>query len=131
MLWQRRAYVVMIAKLYHKSSLLIQKRLKGFIVWKEYKEIFHRKIIDGMMAHFRVIRIALHTNSQIIIRHQWRLYKRRKAIKAEKKKKKDEALKAKKGKKFGSRAKPAAATAVVAATTIAATPQKPPQPSAN
>ena len=54
-----------------------------------------------MMEEFRIKRIKLHTNSKIIIWHQWRLYKRRKAIKAEKKRKKEEALKAKKKGKYG------------------------------
>lgn len=61
---------------------------KGYRVWKQYKEIVHRRKIDKMMAEFRVMRLKLHTNSVIIISHQWRLYQRRKAIKAEKKKKK-------------------------------------------
>ena len=52
-----------------------------------------------MMVHFRALRKKLHINSVIIISHQWRLYARRKAIKAEKKKKKAEALKSKKAKK--------------------------------
>jgi hypothetical protein len=61
---------------------------KGYLVWKQYKEIIHRTKIDIMMAEFRVMREKLHTNCKIVIWHKWRLYKRRKAIKAEKKKKK-------------------------------------------
>jgi pSer/pThr/pTyr-binding forkhead associated (FHA) protein len=56
-----------------------------------------------MMVHFRALRKKLHINSVIIIGHQWRLYARRKAIKAEKKKKKAEALKLKSKKKPGRR----------------------------
>jgi len=54
-----------------------------------------------MTKHFKAIKFKLHTNSQIIIRHAWRLYKRRKAIKAEKKKQRELAAKAKKRGKYG------------------------------
>ena len=71
------------------------------MVFRKYKEVLHRKIIDSMMVYFRKLRIKLHTNSKIIIWHQWRLYLRRKAKKAEKKRKAAEAKAKKKGKYGG------------------------------
>lgn len=113
----------MLGELKYNSSLLIQKMTRGFRVWRQYKEVIHRRKIDKMMSEFKVMREKLHTNSKIVIWHQWRLFKRRKAIKAEKKKKKAEALNAKKKGKYGGYTrKTNASPAPVANAT--ATPQK-------
>lgn len=54
-----------------------------------------------MKQHFKKLRIQLYINSKIIIWHQWRLYKRRKAAHEEKRRKALEAKEKKKPKKFG------------------------------
>jgi len=58
-----------LAKLYHESCMKIQRFTKGYMVFKKYKEVLHRKVIDKMMVHFRALKIKLHTNSKIIIWH--------------------------------------------------------------
>ena len=65
---------------------MIQKYVKGYVVYKEWKEIVHNQIIDSMAEHFRKIRIQLQTNSQIRIRYNWFKYKKEKQKKADEKK---------------------------------------------
>jgi hypothetical protein len=65
----RKKYREKLAKLYHESCMKIQRFTKGYMVFKKYKEVLHRKVIDKMMVHFRALKIKLHTNSKIIIWH--------------------------------------------------------------
>jgi hypothetical protein len=104
MVVMRRKFKMTLQLVYYKSALRIQKFTKGFLVHRKFKEKIHRIVIDKMMVYFRKLRIELHTNSKIIIWHAWRLYKRRKAAKAEKKKKAAEAKAKKQGKFGGARA---------------------------
>lgn len=90
-------------ELEEKSTLIIQRFVKGYMVSRQWKEPVHRAIIDRMMVYFRKIRLIQHTNSQIIIRFAFKIYKRRKAIKAEKKRLKAEAAAKNKKKKGGRR----------------------------
>ena len=63
MKWARRAYLRRLATLYHNSALLLQRFSKGYLAAKVWKGILHRKVIDGITAHFRELKIKLHTNA--------------------------------------------------------------------
>jgi hypothetical protein len=89
-----------------------------------------------MMVHFKKLKLKLHTNSKIVIWHQWRLYKRRKAAKAEKKKKALEAKSKKKGKYGGSIARKPVVTStsltpVKTGSAVTTTPVKTDKPNEN
>jgi len=63
MKWARRAYLRRLAVLYHNAALLLQRFSKGYLAAKVWKGVLHRKVIDGITAHFRELKIKLHTNS--------------------------------------------------------------------
>ena len=75
------------------------------MVSRVYEQTLHKAVIDRLTAHFREVRLKLHTNAQIVIRFAWRCHKQRKRIKLEKKKAAAAAKKAKKGKFGTSRAR--------------------------
>jgi hypothetical protein len=102
MKWKRRQYQQRLAILYHNSSLLIQRYVKGFLTYRKWSKLLHRAIIDRLTSHFYEVKIRLHTHSQIKIRFAWRIYKRVKEAKAEKARQKALATKAKKKPKYGS-----------------------------
>lgn len=95
----RRKFLAAIAATRYNSATMAQKYLKGFLVHKRYKKQLHDNVIMRLSQHFREMKQKLHTDSQIKIRHAWRLYQRRKALEAARKKA-EAALKAKKGKKI-------------------------------
>jgi hypothetical protein len=63
MKWQRRKYLKFMHLRKKNASTMIQKYVKGYVVFKEYKEIVHNKIIDGMMDHFRKVKMKIDLNS--------------------------------------------------------------------
>jgi len=56
MKWIRRAYLQRLAIHYFKSAVMVQKHLKGYLTFKEWKETLHRAIIDRMTDHFKDMR---------------------------------------------------------------------------
>ena len=94
MKWARRAYLSRLSSLYWQSSILIQKTLSGFLVYKEYREDIHRVKCDKLYQKYLKMRKDELIDAKIKIWWAWKLLRRRRAIKAAKKKKK-----AKKGKK--------------------------------
>ena len=80
--------------MYWHSAMLIQKSLRGYGVYKQYRDVIHRLKVDRLYDHYLKMRKDELINAKIKIWWAWKLKRRRKLIKAAKKKKK-----AKKGKK--------------------------------
>lgn len=101
MKWARRRFLKYIHDVRYNSATCIQKFLKGYLIHKEWKQVMHESVINRLSAHFRELKLKLHTDSQIKIRFAWRLHQRRKQLKKAKRLKKEAAAKAKKqGKKI-------------------------------
>ena len=100
MKWARRAFLKYIHDSRYNAAIRIQKYLKGYLIHKKWKDVLHDAVISRLSAHFRELKLKLHTDSQIKIRFAWRLHRRRKLLKKAKKKKQESGVKVKKGKKM-------------------------------
>ena len=78
MKWIRRKYIEIISITKYHSALIIQKHLKGYKVYKVWKNLIHRYKIDKILNHFKNLKLQLYTDSQIKIRFAWKIYKRMK-----------------------------------------------------
>ena len=67
---------------------MIQKSLRGFLVYKDYKEDIHRMKVDKLYQKYLKMRKDELIDAKIKIWFAWKLLKRRRKIKAAKKKKK-------------------------------------------
>ena len=57
MKWTRRQYLKFLQLRKIDASTLIQKYIKGYVVYKEWGVLLHNTIINSMTDHFRKIKI--------------------------------------------------------------------------